>query len=85
MMTGVTNFFFIHDALPGELLNEADTLLVPDAFSRHILYGTLARAWAKEGDGQDMVRSLYCQLRFARGVDLARRLVFGAEFGIEGS
>lgn len=79
MMTGSTNFFFIHDALPGELLSDGDTLLVPDAFSRHILYGTLAKAWAKEGDGQDIARSRYCQLRFERGVELARRLVFGAE------
>jgi hypothetical protein len=77
MAAGATNFTVIHDVLPPLLQRPSDPLVVPDAFSMYVMYGALYKAWAREGDGQDLRRAAYCKSRFDLGVQLAERLMTG--------
>lgn len=75
--SGSLNFIAMYDGLPPLPTTPADYILAPDAFSRYVMYGALAKIWEKEGDGQDLARAQYCRARFLRGSWLAKRLVYG--------
>jgi hypothetical protein len=53
-------------------------LLVPDAFSHAVKYGTLARCWTKDGETRDPMRADYCQRRFNMTTLLASKFMTGA-------
>jgi hypothetical protein len=78
-VTGATNFLVFYDELPPAVTIVDQLLTTPDSFVRYVMYRALERAWLKEGDGQDPDRAKYCNIRFTRGVALARRLAYGDE------
>lgn len=55
------------------------TFILPDIFSMYLKYGVLARAFAKDGEQRDDLRSKFCQKRFDFGVMLARMFLFASE------
>lgn len=77
MVSGATNFLTMYIELPPQVTALEHLLTTPDSFSRYVMYRALERAWLKEGDAQDSERAKYCGLRFKRGVQIARRIVFG--------
>lgn len=50
-------------------------LLVPFVFTPYVKYGTLARAWAKDGEQRNPTNAKYCRLRYDFGVMLAKRFM----------
>lgn len=63
-----------------EVLNFAgtnDLFDLPDDFVPYIVYGVLADCLSKDGRGQDLTRSAYCQLRYEEGVALAAFFLAG--------
>jgi len=77
VVAGSKNFIVIYNQLPPLVSLTTDLVTTPDSFVRYVAYKVLSKAWAKEGDGQDMERSNYCNLRWKRGLALARRIVYG--------
>lgn len=82
---GSGNLTVFYNKLPSALTDppSAQTITTPDAFARYVMYRALEKAWAKEGDGQDVERAAYCGMRFTRGVALARRLIYGDDVPME--
>lgn len=50
---------------------------IPAMFVPYIKYGVMADMLLKEGEANDPERSVYCEKRFAEGVDLALALIGG--------
>lgn len=56
------------------------SFVLPDIFAQvYLKYGVLARAFAKDGEQRDDMRSKYCAKRFEFGVFLARSFVMAAD------
>lgn len=53
------------------------TLLIPDVMVHYLKYGVLARAWSKDGESRDPLRSEYCKKRFEFGVMVVQRFMEG--------
>lgn len=77
VVSGATNFLTFYVELPPQVTELDHLITTPDAFSRYVMYRALERAWLKEGDAQDTERAKYCGIRYQRGVQIARRIVYG--------
>lgn len=53
--------------------------VLPQIFTTYLKYGTLARAFNKDGEQRDEMRARYCSKRFEFGVMLARMFLFASE------
>lgn len=52
-----------------------DILNVPDAFCHYVLYGVLYRMLNKQGEGQDLARAQYCQMRYRAGIQIVKAMM----------
>lgn len=55
------------------------TLLVPDVFTHYLKYGTLERAWSKDGEQRDPQRAEYCNRRYRLGLFVAKKFMEGSK------
>lgn len=61
-----------------DLLDGSGVLFtIPDEWVPYLKYGVLADMLGKDGRGQDLLRSRYCEQRFAEGLALAQALLGG--------
>lgn len=70
---GILRIFYFKAPTPVNSM--LDTLSVRDHWEPYIRWKVLNLAWGKDGDGQDLARSGYCNKRFMFGVFLAARLM----------
>jgi hypothetical protein len=70
------NLFVLEVVGPGlpDLLEGDTPSLIPPQMQKYLRYYTLARAWERQGEGQQPGLSALCQQRFERGVDVMRGL-----------
>lgn len=54
-------------------------LVLPDIFTMYLKYGTLARAFSKDGEQRDDLRAKFCQKKVDFGVMLARMFLLASE------
>ena len=77
IVNSAQSFWAAFTLLPDRVSTDTHYLATPDAFVRYVMYGALAQVWGKQGDGQDLRRSAYCQMRYERGIALGKMLMRG--------
>jgi hypothetical protein len=75
MLSGLTNFEILGTRLMDDVTRPDDLMRVPDYVLPYVKFWTLMTMLYKQGEGQDLPRAKYCQMRFDFGVQLYRRLI----------
>jgi hypothetical protein len=82
LLSGNTNFEVLATRLMDNVSGTTDLLRVPDFCVLYIKIGVLAKMLRKEGEGQDLDRAKYCEMRYEQGVKLFLRLMTAANLPV---
>jgi hypothetical protein len=74
-LSGATNFEVLATRLMDDVTQLDDLMRVPDFCLLYIKLGVLGKMLRKEGEGQDLMRSSYCDMRYANGIQFFNRLM----------